>query len=323
MKANEVTDCSICPLKENDLCNGGFRMGYHGNMVEPPCTSWGDNEDLDDYVKRAKGTEKSEARRERREAINSLKKEEEKAKRAYMSSALWWERKKVKDIKSKIRKLEDECVKIECHISAVEFANTLVHEDNNGNTEWLKQLHKKIQGEIKKLNDDLIAQNDVIKEKKSEIHCSKGYILEGRPKKPDWKIAKGKYWYENIIPSLSVKSLILMEDCMDELERLGASRNSCMVWVKRDLVFNLEAYSDGKEENLGYIECYGSDADEKVFRDFLRSILKDTNGKVEVIVMPSFGKKKFFGFFPACYEKEEIFRKALVERFLECTKEGN
>ncbi len=322
MKAYEITDCSTCPLKENNLCNGGFRMGYRGNMIEPPCTSWDDNEDLDDYLKRCNDFEKSEAKRERREALELLKKEEEKAKRAYMSSALWWERKKIRDIKSKIRKLEDESVKIECHISAVESVNTLMHEDNNGSVEWLKQLHKKIQGEIKKLTDALNDQNGVIKEKRSEVHSSRGYILAGRPEKPDWKIAKGKYWYENMIPCLSVKSLFLMEDCMDELERLGASRNSCMVWVKDDLVFNLESYSDEKEEKLGYIEYYGSDTGEKVFRDFLRSILKDTNGKVEVIVMPSFGKKKFFGFFPACYEKEEVFRKALAERFSECTKEG-
>ena len=48
MKLSEIDDCSICPLPGEGLCPGGM-VCYGGEPIEPPCTSWDGDEDVEDY----------------------------------------------------------------------------------------------------------------------------------------------------------------------------------------------------------------------------------------------------------------------------------
>lgn len=49
MKLSEIDDCSICPLPGEGLCPGSM-VCYGGEPIEPPCTSWDGDEDVEDYI---------------------------------------------------------------------------------------------------------------------------------------------------------------------------------------------------------------------------------------------------------------------------------
>lgn len=41
--AKDITGCEDCPLYEKD-CPGGMTSGSGGEPIEPPCTSWNDDD---------------------------------------------------------------------------------------------------------------------------------------------------------------------------------------------------------------------------------------------------------------------------------------
>lgn len=43
--AKDVQDCESCPLYKHD-CIGGWTSDGNGNPVEPPCTSWNDDDEV-------------------------------------------------------------------------------------------------------------------------------------------------------------------------------------------------------------------------------------------------------------------------------------
>ena len=43
--AKDIDDCSNCPLYKND-CSGGWTSGGGGIPIEPPCTSWNENDKI-------------------------------------------------------------------------------------------------------------------------------------------------------------------------------------------------------------------------------------------------------------------------------------
>lgn len=49
VKLSEIDDCSICPLTGEGLCPGDI-VCYGGEPIEPPCTSWDGDEDVEDYI---------------------------------------------------------------------------------------------------------------------------------------------------------------------------------------------------------------------------------------------------------------------------------
>lgn len=48
----EIEDCDICPIKQAELCSGGYDC-YDGSPIEPPCCSFDDETDLDKWIKEA------------------------------------------------------------------------------------------------------------------------------------------------------------------------------------------------------------------------------------------------------------------------------
>lgn len=49
---SELENCDQCPLKEAEICPGGYTSDYCGEPLEPPCCSFDDDTDLDEWVAR-------------------------------------------------------------------------------------------------------------------------------------------------------------------------------------------------------------------------------------------------------------------------------
>lgn len=50
MKASEIEDCENCPLLKEEICPGGMTSSPSGTPIEPPCCSFDDDTDLDQWI---------------------------------------------------------------------------------------------------------------------------------------------------------------------------------------------------------------------------------------------------------------------------------
>lgn len=50
MKASEIEDCENCPLLKEEICPGGMTSFPSGMPIEPPCCSFDDDTDLDQWI---------------------------------------------------------------------------------------------------------------------------------------------------------------------------------------------------------------------------------------------------------------------------------
>ena len=69
--------CDDCPLLKSEICTGGF-VCYGGQPIEPPCCSFDDNTDLNEWVR--KYYEQQKKREEQEDS--RIKKERERKERA-------------------------------------------------------------------------------------------------------------------------------------------------------------------------------------------------------------------------------------------------
>ena len=76
----EFDDCSPCPLLEDEICPGGTTC-YGDQPIEPPCFSFYDDTDLDEWVKEYFEREKRYEEYQEK-LIREKKAKEEKAKKA-------------------------------------------------------------------------------------------------------------------------------------------------------------------------------------------------------------------------------------------------
>lgn len=66
-------DCDLCPVKEAELCCGGYNC-YGGAQVEPPCCMFDDDTDIDEWISEYENWKDSQ--------IKSEKAKQEKTKKA-------------------------------------------------------------------------------------------------------------------------------------------------------------------------------------------------------------------------------------------------
>ncbi len=106
MKLSELDDCTQCPFLP-DLCCGGMTSSPSGEPIEPPCTYWEDDDDLDDkYIECIHNIKHYEECEDKRiKAENEQKKRNEiKRNKAYESRCLVRnEQREITSIKRKIR----------------------------------------------------------------------------------------------------------------------------------------------------------------------------------------------------------------------------
>lgn len=119
MKLSEIDDCSICPLPGEGLCPGGM-VCYGGEPIEPPCTSWDGNEDVEDYIESVHASilEREEYEDRLREEREKKKQKNEiaKRKRQYLNIYCYSypERKEVNpEIIEKLKSLREQLKKAE------------------------------------------------------------------------------------------------------------------------------------------------------------------------------------------------------------------
>ncbi len=74
----DLEDCDLCPLKKEEICSGGWRC-YGGAPIEPPCCSFDDDTDLEewinDYYARRRRWEQAEDERLKKEKAKKEKAE--------------------------------------------------------------------------------------------------------------------------------------------------------------------------------------------------------------------------------------------------------
>lgn len=120
MKLSEIDDCSICPLPGEGLCPGGM-VCYGGEPIEPPCTSWDGDEDVEDYIESVHASilEREEYEDRLREEREKKKRKNEiaKRKRQYLNIYCYSEKHDVKSLKKQIKSYES----IESEIPDVDY----------------------------------------------------------------------------------------------------------------------------------------------------------------------------------------------------------
>ena len=101
MKYSELTDCpNGCPVYEEGICTGGYAC-YGGDPIEPPCTSFDDDTDLDEWILRYHDRQRrfDEAEDKRIKAEKAKQERNAIAKKRRMESA-WEVRSETREIKS-------------------------------------------------------------------------------------------------------------------------------------------------------------------------------------------------------------------------------
>lgn len=70
--AKDIDDCSKCPLYESE-CPGGWTSDGAGNPIEPPCTSWNDDDEIWDGMVESQYIKWEEAEERKRKYERSMK----------------------------------------------------------------------------------------------------------------------------------------------------------------------------------------------------------------------------------------------------------
>ena len=106
MLYQELEDCDQCPLND-EYCKGGMTSSPSGVPIEPPCTCWNPDDDLDDLynnmVEGQRRYEEAEDKRWKKEE-EKRKANEEKAKRAREARYITYlETKQITRLRKKIK----------------------------------------------------------------------------------------------------------------------------------------------------------------------------------------------------------------------------
>lgn len=84
--AKDIDDCSNCPLYESE-CPGGWTSNGAGNPIEPPCTSWNDDDEIWDGMlehQRIEWEEYEERQKKRERSMKAKKAAETRKKYAQL-----------------------------------------------------------------------------------------------------------------------------------------------------------------------------------------------------------------------------------------------
>ena len=101
----DIEDCEQCPAFGEE-CQGGWTSGYGGEPIEPPCTSWDDDTDIEAwqerlqaYAQRLEDQEEAKRRKQKeREIVNAKNREKRRMERMHV----FLELQEIKRLKGKI-----------------------------------------------------------------------------------------------------------------------------------------------------------------------------------------------------------------------------
>jgi hypothetical protein len=152
MKVKDIEDCSNCPLSNTEYCAGGMTSNPGGTPIEPPCCSWGpeDEIEVEDYESKAIARDKYYDRiyeeKKKLEEKRKLKNKRAREARIYVYI-------ETKEIKKLRKRIEANCRLISL-ANAVSTVNGMmrIEDSRPSSTKSLLELeNKELQNKIKQL----------------------------------------------------------------------------------------------------------------------------------------------------------------------------
>ena len=156
-------DCARCPIKRAELCTGGYAC-YGGIPVEPPCCSFDDDTDLDEWVKDAFERRKKYEEHQDKIAMKEKAKKEKAKKAAETRSEMrFYCRNEIKELKSYEKQLE-------AYKASLRLASTFAEAFNITNEMFGYSERLKQKPEVQQTIDDL---EDKIQEAKQKYEAKR------------------------------------------------------------------------------------------------------------------------------------------------------
>lgn len=170
--------CDGCPLLENEICHGGW-VCYGGAPIEPPCCSFDDNTDLDDYVignlEQQRAWEESEDR-----LVREKTKKKERAKKAADTrrEIRWYCREELYTLNRAQKALQ-------AQEAAERFASSFAEAVNFTNEMFRYkervQIKPEISDKVKQLEAEVAGAKERYDAKRKEFYAQRKAALSGGP----------------------------------------------------------------------------------------------------------------------------------------------
>lgn len=165
-------DCDVCPLKENDLCNGASVSCYGDEPVYAPCCDFEDDLDLDEYIKESfdniRRYEEWEDKRIREERVKKEKAEKAAKTRKAADAYCYAEKAKIKTIEKQIKATQNAYDTIKTKATAYNLVNEMF-----GYPERCAEEIPEIESGLADLNEKLAEAKDRYKAKRKEFFASR------------------------------------------------------------------------------------------------------------------------------------------------------
>lgn len=178
MILSEIEDCSECPIKDEGICPGGWTSGAGGQPIEPPCTSWDADEEVEDYIQgyyaRIQAREEYEDMLWKEQQEKKRKNEIARQKRQYIKLYCISERCEVKRLKKELASYEKAASLASSFVSAFNITNEIF-----GYAER-KTINPQITTRINELKEQLEIAQRKLKEKQKEGRNTEKYKSIGR-----------------------------------------------------------------------------------------------------------------------------------------------
>lgn len=316
MRFSDIDDCGMCLLMKRGYCKGGVTLGSYGEPVYPPCADMPEKTD-EEAVKSIEEYLASQVRKEHEKEVERLIQVSKKKRADYLKRATLLESNEISKIKKNIKLTQKHKYDMEIHVKVKMMTDALfdggVASDEDINIKIAEEL-KPYDLKLEILNKSLEVAETRLKEKKKEIRKEKGYIRSGSVRKP--RRGTEQEWEKKVVDYVEVTTLEKMWDCVRDLEESDYTLDNYLsVFIKKGNLYYFRAYDGVEWKNLGYLDDLSKySRGDKLYRGFLRDLLKDLGESVDVIVLPS--RLKGFSFYfnyPACFKTYSDFKDALVE----------
>lgn len=174
MKTSEIEDCENCPLLKEEICPGGMTSSPSGTPIEPPCCSFDDDTDLDqwieDYYDGQRRYEEYLDRKYEEEQKKKHKADVAKRKRNYLKWYCFDEKLEVKRARKRLA----------AHQAAVSLAESMAFAFNTTNEMFRyserASVNTNADEELKRLQNALSEVENRLKEKQKEGRKTEGYL---------------------------------------------------------------------------------------------------------------------------------------------------
>lgn len=317
MRFSEIDDCGMCLMMKRGYCKGGVSMGGGNGLVYPPCADTPGKTD-EEAVREVEVFLANQVRREHEATVQRNILASKQKRSEYLRRATITESRTVSRLKKSIKSTQKSKDDMEIHLKAKMVTDALFGgeklSDEETNVRVALEL-KPYDLKLEILNKELSEAEEKLKEKRKEVRKEEGYKRSGAVRRP--KIGYEQEWEKKVVDYVGVTTLEKMWDCIHDLEENGyVADKYLLVFIKKRDRYYFRAYNGLEWKKLGYLDDLSKySRGDKLYRGFLRDLLKDLGEDVEVIVLPS----RLMGFsfymnYPACFKTYSDFEDALKEK---------